>query len=106
ALALEVAGRPAVFLDGPAGSQVPLSVIEAMNRQLVQANANTGGHFATSLAADEVLSGAHRRVAEFVGGDDPGEIVFGPNMTTLTLGLARTLTRVWGSGDEIVVTRM
>ncbi len=106
ALALELAGRPAVFLDGPAGSQVPVSVIEAMNRQLVQANANTGGHFATSVACERLLSEAHCKVAEFLGASDPGEVVFGANMTTLTLSMARAMARTWSAGDEIVVTRM
>jgi cysteine desulfurase family protein (TIGR01976 family) len=106
ALALEVAGRPAVFFDGPAGSQVPVSVIEAMNRHLVQANANTGGYFATSVASDRFLTEAHRRVAEFLGASDPGEVVFGANMTTLTLALARSMTRLWSEDDEIVVSRM
>jgi len=106
ALALEVAGRAAVFFDGPAGSQVPVSVLEAMNRYLVEANANTGGYFATSVASDRFLTAAHRRVAEFLGAGDPGEIVFGANMTTLTLALARTMGRLWSAEDEIVVSRM
>ncbi len=106
ALALEVAGRPAVFFDGPAGSQVPVSVIEAMNHALVGFNANLGGHFATSIACERAMQDAHARVAEFLGAADPGEVVFGPNMTTLTLGLARALGRTWKPGDEIVVSRM
>ena len=106
ALALEVGGRPAMFLDGPAGSQVPVSVIEAMNLALVQANANLGGHFATSVACERLMNEAHGRVAEFLGASDPGEVVFGANMTTLTLALARAMARTWSADDEIVVTRM
>ncbi|NIM00568.1 MAG: cysteine desulfurase-like protein [Acidobacteria bacterium] len=106
ALELEVAGRPAVFFDGPAGSQVPVAVVEAMNRALVQFNANLGGHFVTSVGCERALQEAHRRVAEFMGTEDPGEVVFGPNMTTLTLALARAIGRTWEAGDEIVVSRM
>jgi cysteine desulfurase family protein (TIGR01976 family) len=106
ALALEVAGRPAVFLDGPAGSQVPISVIEAMNRALVQTNANLGGHFATSMECERLMNDAHATVAEFLGASDPGEVVFGANMTTMTLALARSMARQWSAGDEVVVTRM
>jgi cysteine desulfurase family protein (TIGR01976 family) len=72
----------------------------------VQANANTGGYFATSVASDRFLTEAHRRVAEFLGASDPGEVVFGANMTTLTLALARSMTRLWSEDDEIVVSRM
>jgi cysteine desulfurase family protein (TIGR01976 family) len=105
-LQFEVAGRPAVFFDGPAGSQVPLSVVDAMSRNMLEANANTGGCFATSIAAGRALEAAHASVAGFMGAADPGEVVFGPNMTTLTLALARAMTREWGPGDEIVVSRM
>jgi cysteine desulfurase family protein (TIGR01976 family) len=106
ALRLELSGRPAVFLDGPAGSQVPRSVADAVSRNLLETNANTGGCFATSEAAGRALDHAHETVAGFLGAGDPGEVVFGPNMTTLTLALARAMTRVWGAGDEIVVSRM
>jgi cysteine desulfurase family protein (TIGR01976 family) len=106
ALALELEGKPAIFLDGPAGSQVPVAVVEAMSAALLQANANLGGHFATSAAAEQLMNDAHARVAEFLGAGDPGEVVFGANMTTLTLSLARAMARTWGAQDEIVVSRM
>jgi cysteine desulfurase family protein (TIGR01976 family) len=106
ALELEVAGRPAVFFDGPAGSQVPESVVAAMRHALVHANANLGGTFATSVDCERLMSAAHARVAEFLGAGDPDEVAFGANMTTLTLALARAMARTWGPGDEIVVSRM
>jgi cysteine desulfurase family protein (TIGR01976 family) len=106
ALSLSVAGRPAVFLDGPAGSQVPRPVIDAVGGYLAGSNANCGGPFATSQATDAMLDAAHRGVADFLGADDADLTVFGPNMTTLTLGLARSLGRMWGSGDEILVSQL
>lgn len=106
ALAREVAGRPAVFFDGPAGSQVPQSVIDAISRYLVETNANHDAVFATSQESDALLREAHHAVADFLGTDDLDLVVFGPNMTTLTLSLSRAIARTWGPGDEVVVTRL
>jgi cysteine desulfurase family protein (TIGR01976 family) len=106
ALQREIDGRPVVFLDGPAASQVPRRVIDAVGRYLAETNANVGGAFASSRESDAMLAGARRAVADLLGTDDPQTIVFGPNMTTLTLALARSLARTWGDGDEIVVTRL
>jgi cysteine desulfurase family protein (TIGR01976 family) len=99
-------GHPVAFLDGPAGSQVPRSVADAVARYLIEINANSGGTFVTSEATDDLLKRAHRAVADFLGSDDPELVVFGPNMTTLTQVLARSLARTWKPGDEVVVTRM
>lgn len=106
ALAQEVAGRPAVFLDGPGGIQVPQSVIDAMADYLAQHNANRGGAFATSRHTDTILAEARAAVADLLHAASPTEIVFGPNMTTLTFNLSRALGREIGPGDEIVVTRL
>ncbi|MFY9341754.1 MAG: cysteine desulfurase-like protein [Planctomycetota bacterium] len=97
-------GRPAVFFDGPAGSQVPQCVVDAMTRYLLHDNANHGGTFATSRATDAMVHAARRAFADFVGGDEPEEIVFGANMTTLTFHLARQLARTWRPGEQVVVT--
>jgi cysteine desulfurase family protein (TIGR01976 family) len=101
-----VAGKPAVFFDGPAGSQVPQRVIDAMGDYLAHSNANHGGRFATSRESDAMLQGAHRAVADFLGATDPAEVIFGPNMTTLTFALSRALARTWSAGDEILLTRL
>jgi cysteine desulfurase family protein (TIGR01976 family) len=105
ALARLVGGRPAVYFDGPAGSQVPGRVIEAVGRYLAATNANHGGIFATSLESDALLAAAHRAVADLLGADDPDSVAFGPNMTTLTLSLSRALARTWRPGDEVLVMR-
>lgn len=106
ALGREQCGRPVVYFDGPAGSQVPTSVAEAVSRYLLETNANHGGPFATSVESDRVLDEAHRAAADLVGADDPDEIAFGSNTTTLVLALSRALARTWAPGDEIVVSRL
>jgi len=100
-----VNGVPAVFLDGPAGSQVPRSVAEAVSGYLLGSNANGGGVFATSVATDAMFDEARAVVADFLGSSDPDTVVFGPNMTTLTFVLARSLATTWTPEDEIVVCR-
>ena len=93
ALAIEDAGRPAVFFDGPGGTQVPQRVIDAMSHYLVHTNANHGGAFRTSRESDVVLLGAHQGMADLLNAPSANEIVFGPNMTTLTFALSRAIGR-------------
>ena len=107
ALQREVAGEPALFLDGPAGSQVPQRVADAVSRYLLETNANEGGCFATSRLSDEGVAAARLALGALLGAPEPlEELVFGPNMTTLTLGFSRALAADLGPGDEVVVTRM
>ena len=101
----EVCGRPAVFFDGPAGSQVPRVVADAVSAYLLGTNGNEGGPTATSRASDEVVGEARRRCAVLLGAPDPDCIAFGSNMTTLTLALSRAVARTWEAGDEVIVTR-
>jgi cysteine desulfurase family protein (TIGR01976 family) len=100
-----VNGHPAAFLDGPGGTQVPQRVIDAISDYLRRDNANTGGAYATSRRTDAMIAGARAAMADFLhcGAD---EIVFGPNMTTLTFAISRAIGRELGPGDEIVVTRL
>ena len=102
----EVAGRPAIFFDGPAGSQVPASVIAAVADCLANHNANDGGLFATSREVGELADSARAAVADLLGCDDADTVVFGLNMTTLTFALSRSLAKTWRAGDEIIVTRL
>lgn len=99
-------GKPAVFLDGPAGTQVPQRVMNAIVDYLTNHNANHGGLFATSVESDQVLEQAHSVVAEFVGADDRDTISFGANMTSLTFALSRALAQTWSQGDRIVLSRL
>jgi cysteine desulfurase family protein (TIGR01976 family) len=95
----------AAFFDGPGGSQVPQSVIDAVVGCLRDANANLGGAFATSRAADELMENARAAAADFTGGEYEG-IAFGANMTTLNFQLAHAVARTMSPGDEIVVTAL
>jgi cysteine desulfurase family protein (TIGR01976 family) len=106
ALDRKFAGRPAVFLDGPAGSQVPERVIDAIGRYLIEMNANHGGRFPTSIQSDAMLAEAHAAVADLLGAPDPRSVIFGANMTTLTFAFSRALAKTWKPGDEIIVTRL
>ena len=98
--------RQAVFFDNPGGTQVPRQVINRMVEYLQTTNANHGGAFQTSAASDQVLDEAHQAVADFLNAEHAQEIIFGPNMTTLTLSLSRALARDFEAGDEIVVTHL
>jgi cysteine desulfurase family protein (TIGR01976 family) len=100
-----VNGHPAVFLDGPGGTQGPRRVIDAISNYLSRDNANTDGAYATSRRTNAVIAEARTAMADFLNcGAD--EIVFGPNMTTLTYLMSRTIGRDLGPGDEILVTRL
>jgi cysteine desulfurase family protein (TIGR01976 family) len=105
ALRHTVNGQPAVFLDGPAGTQVPHQVIAAINGYLETSNANTCGAFDTSRRSDAMLARAHGAMADFLG-CDADEVHFGQNMTSLTFALARSIGRELKAGDEIVVTTL
>ena len=98
-------GRPVAYFDGPAGSQVPRRVVDAVSDYMLWTNAERGGLGQISRESDAMIEAAHRALADLVGSDQPETIIFGPNMTTLTLGLSRALGRTWGPGDQIVVTR-
>ena len=95
-----------VYFDNPAGTQVPQRVIDRMVDTLVQKNANLGGFFRTTVDADELVNEAHRACADLYGAASEREIVFGQNMTTLTLHMSRCLGRQFKRGDEIVLSRM
>ncbi len=98
--------RNVIYFDNPGGTQVARQVIERMNDYLVKHNANHGGAFATSIESDAILEEAHQAMADFLNAASPSEIIFGNNMTTLTLHMSRSIARLWNPGDEIVVTRL
>jgi cysteine desulfurase family protein (TIGR01976 family) len=95
----------AAFFDGPGGSQVPQSVIDAVAGYLRDSNANLGGAFPTSRASDDVMERARAAATDFTGGEPQG-IAFGANMTTLNFQLAHAVARTLEPGDEIVVTAL
>ena len=98
--------REAVYLDNTAGTQVARTVLDRMNNYLVEHNGNHEGAFATSRESDELVEKTRLAAADFLNAPDPQEIVFGPNMTSLTFNISRSLVRTFNPGDEIVVTRL
>lgn len=98
--------RPAIFFDNPGGTQIAKPSLDRITRYLLECNANHEGAFETSKKSDAVLDEAHAAMADFYNASSPEEIVFGANMTTLTLHMSRSLSRDWKAGDEIVVTRL
>jgi cysteine desulfurase family protein (TIGR01976 family) len=105
ALSQTVSGHPIAFLDGPGGTQVPQCVIDAICDYLRSNNANTCGAYQTSRNTDHVIAEARAAMADFLGCDSD-EIVFGPNMTTLTFAMSRAIGRELGPGDEILLTHL
>src|SRR5258707_10455345 len=97
ALARKHNGHPVAYFDGPGGTQVPRRVIDAMTEYLLQHNANTDWAFPSSQETDQALFEARGALADWVGGS-ADEIVFGANMTTLTLHVGRALGREWRAG--------
>jgi cysteine desulfurase family protein (TIGR01976 family) len=106
ALSIVDAGKPRVYFDNPAGTQVPQAVIDRTVEALRDKNANLGGHFVTSRGAGDLVQAAHEAAADFYNAWSADEIVFGQNMTTLTLHMSRCLARHFSPGDEIVLSRM
>jgi cysteine desulfurase family protein (TIGR01976 family) len=97
---------PRAYLDNPAGTQVPRSVIEAVTAAMTGAASNLGGYFPDSQAADAIYERALAAMADFLGGASAREIIVGQSMTMLTFQMSRSLGHDWHAGDEIIVTQM
>lgn len=93
------------YLDGAAGTQVPISVIEAIAEAYRRGLGNLGGTFPASARSEEIVAESRRAVADLVGGEASG-VVLGPNMTTLTYRMSQALSKQWKPGDDIVVSRL
>jgi len=98
--------RPAIFLDNPAGTQIAKPSLDRINRYLLECNANHEGMFETSRRSDEILHEAHTAMADFLNASCPEEIIFGNNMTSLTLHMSRSLARTLQPSDNLLVTRL
>lgn len=98
--------RQPIFLDNPAGTQVPQSVIDAVCAYYRSMNANSGGFFRTSRQNDEMVDQVRQKMADFLNAASASEVVIGPNMTSLNFALSRAIAATLKAGDEIVLTRM
>lgn len=105
-LAINDDGVRRIYLDNPAGTQVPDLVVQRMSECLIQGNANLGGYFRTAELAEQYVDEARAAVADFLNAPTADEITFGQNMTTLTLHIARSIGRHLQAGDEIILSRM
>lgn len=99
-------GSGALFFDNPGGTQVPERVIARMSDYLRSSNSNRGGAFQTSVETDRIIGQSRAAMADFLGAGSPNEIVFGPNMTSLTLNIARSMAETLQPQDEIIITRL
>lgn len=106
ALQRKLNGRAVCHFDGPAGSQVPQRVSDALSDYLLHTNSNRGAPFAVCAESDAKLDAAHAALADFLGASDPDTVSFGQNMTSLTFALSRALARTWEPGDEIIVSQL
>ncbi len=95
-----------VFLDGPAGTQVPQSVIDAISDYYQTSNANSHGHFGHSARTDQLLMQTREKIATFLGASSPYCVSFGQNMTSLNFSLSKALMRTFEPGDEIFITQL
>ena len=107
-LALTDDGKPRIYFDNPAGTQVPQRVIDRATQAMIRQNANLGGAFITSRLAQELVDQTRIAAAQFYNAPSPSEIMFGANMTTMTLAMSRNLQKSLkiSEGDEIVLSRM
>jgi len=105
-LSRTIDGQQAIYLDGPAGTQVPQSVVNRIGDCMLNHNANRAGRFATSREVDEIMNQSHAVFADFLGTNSADSVAFGPNMTSLTLQFSRALSREWKAGDRILVSSL
>ena len=106
ALSIKDSGRKRIYFDNPAGTQVPSEVADAMKKCMIESNANIQGGFETSNRVDKILDEFHQSMADFLNARYKEEIIFGQNMTTLTLHISRSIGRLFKEGDEIILSRM
>jgi cysteine desulfurase family protein (TIGR01976 family) len=106
ALANRDGETPRIYFDNPAGTQVPQSVVDRMSECMLECSANVGGYFRTSESATAIVADAHIAMADLLNASSADEIVFGQNMTTITLHISRSIGRQMQAGDEIILTRM
>ena len=98
-------GHRVAYFDGPGGTQVPASVVDAISEYLLHHNANSHWAYPTSVETDVVIDAARAAAADLLGAS-PSEVAFGANMTTLTFSLSRAIAPTISPGDEIVVTEL
>jgi cysteine desulfurase family protein (TIGR01976 family) len=93
------------YLDGAAGTQVPVPVIDAIAAAYRAGIGNLDGAFAASERSGAIVARARAAVGDLVGCPEDG-VVFGPSATALAYRFSEALSRQWTTDDEIVVSRL
>jgi cysteine desulfurase/selenocysteine lyase len=107
-LAREVRGKPLAYLDNAATTQKPRAVIDAIRRYYEEGNANVhrGVHYLSEVAT-RAHDEARVKVARFLGGVDPHEVIFVRGTTEAINLVAQTFGRMRvKAGDEILLSAM
>lgn len=99
-------GNPLIFLDGPAGTQVPQSVIDAVSGYYLKSNSNTHGAFITTNETDTIIEEMRAAMADLIGAEGPETISIGQNTTTMNFSLSRAMSRIFKPGDEVLITQL
>ena len=99
-------GNQVVYLDGPGGTQVPISVIESVSDYYKTSNANTHGEFPSSKKTDNIMESMREKASVFLGAESKETISIGQNMTTLNYSLARAFSKLFKEGDEVIITEL
>ena len=99
-------GNQVVYLDGPGGTQVPISVIESVSDYYKKSNANTHGEFPSSKKTDNIMESMREKASVFLGAESKETISIGQNMTTLNYSLARAFSKLFKEGDEVIITEL
>lgn len=102
---LEIAGAPIAYLDGPGGTQVPQSVLDAIVGYMVNDNANEDGNFKASPMARYTEETARAAVADFLG-CEVQEVGFSMASTQNSFNLALNISKTLKPGDELIVTQI
>ena len=106
ALQRTINGQPVIYADNPGGTQVPRAVADAISDYLLYRNANDGGDFVTSQLTDETIREARLAMADFLNAPSSDELLFGPNMTSLTFRVRHAIARTIKAGDEVVISTL
>jgi cysteine desulfurase family protein (TIGR01976 family) len=99
-------GHQKIYIDNPAGTQIPERVFSAVRDAMINASSNLGGLFENSRLADTIWEQAHDAMAVFLNAESRQEIIIGPAMTALTFHTSRSIGKDFQAGDELIVTRM
>lgn len=98
-------GKTVAYFDGPGGSQVVGTSIEAIANYMKNGGANVHQPFASSIETDQYIIDGKKAIADLVNANWE-EVAYGPSSTNLAFNIARSISLDWKPGDEIVVTEM